>query len=121
MNTKTRSNLRFQRRWIHAVAFVLAAAVCAIPLFQTRAANPTMGTIYVNSTPLSWVGTATGTGAVNGESSCVEGVTCDTFTLTVGGTPADWAGKRIEVKTLAPNGADDYDLVIHKTDNNGTI
>jgi hypothetical protein len=53
----------------------------------------------------------------------VEGISCDTFTLTVGGTPADWAAasKRIEVKTLAPNGADDYDLVIHKTDNNGPI
>src|SRR5438445_5300123 len=121
MNTKTRSNLGFQRPWIHAVAFVLAAAVCAIPLFQTRAANPTMGTINVNSTPLAWDGTATGTGAVNGESTCVEGVTCDTFTLTVGGTPADWAGKRIEVRMSPPAPQDDYDLVIHKTSNSGTI
>src|SRR5437899_571229 len=126
MNTKTRSNLRFQRRWIHAVAFTLAAAVCAIPLFQTRAANPMADTINVTTTtPVAWDGTATpGTPpAANGESTCLEGTNCDTFTLTVGGTASDWAtaGKRIEVKTLAPNGADDYDLVIHKTDNNGPI
>jgi hypothetical protein len=31
------------------------------------------------------------------------------------------AGKRIEVKTVAPTGADDYDLVIHKTSNSGPI
>ncbi len=124
MNTKTRSNLRFQRRWILAVAFTLAAAVCVIPLFQTRAANPMTGTINVTTvTPVAWDGTATGTGAVNGESTCVETVNCDTFMLTVGGTQVDWAaaGKRIEVRTLAPTGADDYDLVIHKTDNNGLI
>src|SRR5260370_42495943 len=109
MNTKTRSNLRFQRRWILAVAFTLAAAVCVIPLFQTRAANPMTGTINVTTvTPVAWDGTARpGTPpAANGESTCVEGTNCDTFTLTVGGIPSDWAnsGKRIEVRTLAPNG-----------------
>ena len=122
MKTKTRSNLRFQRRWIHAVAFTLAAAVCAIPLFQTRAANPTMGTINATTTtPVAWDGTALGTGSAGGEGTCVEGTSCDTFTLTVGGMPTDWAGKRIEVRISWLNSADDYDLVIHKTSNSGTI
>jgi hypothetical protein len=89
-----------------------------------RSATPASGTIASpTASPLAWVGTATGTGAANGESSCVEGVNCDTFTLTVGGTQAGWAtaGKRIEVTTTAPNGADDYDLVIHKGNNSGPI
>lgn len=87
------------------------------------AANPATGTITpTTTTAVAWVGTATGTGATD-ESTCVEGVSCDTFTLTVGGTQADWttASERIEVKTVAPNGADDYDLVIHKGDNSGPI
>jgi hypothetical protein len=41
MNTKTQSNLESQCRSILAVAFALAAAVCAIPLFSTHAQNPT--------------------------------------------------------------------------------
>jgi BNR repeat-like domain len=91
---------------------------------RLRAAAPASGTIASPAgSPLAWVGTAAGTGAANGEGTCVEGISCDTFTLTVGGTPDDWAAaaKRIEVTTTAPSGADDYDLVIHQGDNNGPI
>src|ERR1051326_529102 len=103
-----------------AVVFVLLA------LFSTRApsATPPNGSISVTtSTSLMWTGTAPGTGAANGESSCVEGVNCDSFTLTVNGTPADWANasKRVEIKIKPPSTQDDYDLVIHKTDLNGKI
>src|SRR6266851_1092408 len=106
---------------------LLTFILCSIGFFLaifSFAANPGSGMISVTTTtPIPWDGTATGTGAANGESSCVEGVSCDTFTLTVGGIQADWAtaGKRVEVRTLAPNGADDYDLVIHKTSNSGPI
>ncbi len=132
MNTKTRSNLRFQRRWIHAVAFTVAVTVCVIPLFRSHAASPATGTINVTSTPLAWDGNAVGTGSAGGEGTCVEndphvpGDNCDTFTLTVGGTSGptgDWAtaGKRIEVKLSWANSGNDFDLYIHKTDNNGPI
>jgi hypothetical protein len=102
----------------------IVLVVLALSTTRSRSATPGSGTITgPTGSPLAWDGTATGTGAANGESSCVEGVSCDTFTLSVGGTQADWAAasKRIEVKTVAPTGADDYDLVIHKTDNNGPI
>src|SRR6266852_2319565 len=62
----------------------LAMAACVLPFLKTRAATPASGTISATSSPLSWDGTATGTGAVNGESSCIDGINCDTFTLTVG-------------------------------------
>ena len=86
------------------------------------AANPPGGTITPTGPQTPFTGTWTGTAtpgippAANGESSCVEGANCDTFTLTVGGTQADWAsaGKRIEIKITPPASADDYDLVIHK-------
>ena len=104
----------------------IVLVVLALSTTRSRSANPPNNAstpLTPTGSPLAWDGTATGTGAANGESSCVEGISCDTFTLTVGGTQADWAtaSKRIEVKTLAPSGADDYDLVIHKTSNSGPI
>ncbi len=101
----------------------VALAMSAIFLPQARSANPASAPITTGSAAIGFDGTATGTGAANGESSCVETVNCDTFTLTVGGTAADWAtaSKRIEVKITPPLGTDDFDLVIHKTDNNGAI
>jgi hypothetical protein len=84
------------------------------------AANPPAGSISVNSSPVTWVGTATGTGAANGESSCVENVNCDTFTLTVDPL-ANWTGKKIEVRIQQASSLDDTDLVIHKTSNAGPI
>ena len=90
---------------------------------RARSATPANGSIGPAGSPVSWDGTATGTGAANGESSCVEGTNCDTFTLTVTGSQANWtsAGKRIEVTINVNNAGNDYDLVIHKDSNAGTI
>ena len=104
---------------------VLATTLAASAVLLTaisQAANPAAGSIGTATTAaVTWVGTATGTGAANGESSCTDGVNCDTYTLTVNGTPADWAaaGKRIEVTITPPASQDDYDLAIHKTSNAG--
>ncbi len=116
----------------------LAFTLCSVGgllAMLSFAATPPSGTINLTSSPLKWDGRdATGTGAAGGESSCVEnnphlpGDNCDTFTLTVGGTQADWAvaSKRIDV-TIAPSDGssnpsqDSYELIIHKTDNTGPI
>ena len=93
----------------------LGAAVCAafvlITIFvQTRtwtadAASPTSTTLSPTATaPVTWTGTAIGGGALNAapvigsETLCRDGLTCDTFTLNIGGTAASWAGKRVRVK-----------------------
>ena len=120
---------RDTRRTLIAVAFVLALLTLALPgFFNTRASNPTGGTISpTTTTPVTWTGTGTGGGALNapltigGEDLCQEGITCDTFTLTVSGTTADWAGKliRIKIEWLLP--ATDYDLYIHKDSNSGPL
>ena len=48
------------------------------------------------------------------ESSCVENVTCETFTLTVNGTQANWANQRVEVQLSWTNSANEYDIYIHQ-------
>src|SRR6266576_578311 len=101
-----------------------AFLLCSLGLYigmLSFAANPPSGTISATTTTaVTWVGTATGTGNVAGESDCVEGVTCDTFTLTV--DPAsDWTGKRVEVRIQQAASYDETDLVIHKGDNSGPI
>jgi hypothetical protein len=62
-----------------------------------EAANPPAGTVNPTGPGVAWDGTALG-GASAGESSCVEGVNCDTYTLTVSGTLADWTGKVVDVR-----------------------
>ncbi|HZE56777.1 MAG TPA: hypothetical protein VE031_02875 [Chthoniobacterales bacterium] len=107
-----------------AMLFLLSGVVLlisAISSSRLSSATPASGSIGPAGAPLGWDGTATGTGSASGESTCVEGVNCDTFTLTVTGTQSDWAnaGKRIEVKITPPATQDDYDLVIHKDNNSG--
>jgi hypothetical protein len=117
------------RRAVLAVSFVAALLLAALPAWNsTSASSPTGATINPTATtPLTWTGTATGGGALNaplliaGEDLCQEGINCDTFTLTVGGTQADWSGKlvRIKIEWLLP--VTDYDLYIHKDSNAGPV
>ena len=121
--------MRASRRAFIVVSFIAALLAVMLPNFSnTSASNPSGATINsTTSTPVTWVGTATGGGAINaplligGEDLCQEGLSCDTFTLTVGGTQADWAGKliRIKIEWLLP--ATDYDLYIHKDSNTGPL
>ena len=87
------------------------------------AANPTSGSISTASSPIAWDGTAAAGASATGEMTCVEQmgvhVNCDTFTLTVIGTPADWAGKDVKVEISWVVLASDYDLYVHKGSNAG--
>ena len=81
--------------------------------------NPSSGSVgpapggasasWQEGTPASAVGPN-----VNMESSCVENVTCETFTLTVLGTPSNWAGQRVQVQLNWGNSANEYDIYIHR-------
>ncbi|HEX7312969.1 MAG TPA: sialidase family protein [Pyrinomonadaceae bacterium] len=92
------------------------------------AASPTSTTLSPTATsPVTWTGTAIGGGALNAapvlgsEALCREGLTCDTFTLNVGGTAATWAGKLVRVKIEWNLPVTDYDLYIHKGSNSGPL
>ncbi len=112
--------------------------VCAIPLAgqdaqttRTKRARPNVATAgpmpasgTVNPTdtsPQTWVGTTISPGGVVMESECVDNVNCETYTLTIGGTPAAWAGKKVQVLLTWQSGANEYDIYIHKGSNTGTL
>lgn len=91
-----------------AVTMIVLAA-------DSFASSPATGSISATSTaPLTWTGTAPATGSAQGEDTCVDGVNCDTFTLTISGTASDWAGYAVKVDLGWSLPANDYDLVIHK-------
>jgi hypothetical protein len=103
-------------RQISAVT-LFGAALLVLSFFFTntsRSANPTGGTLNPGGSAINWTGTATGGASPEGETTCVEGATCDTFTLTLSGTPANWVGQKAQVVISWPNSADDYDVYIHK-------
>lgn len=105
----------FRLRTTLASTLILGAGVFAFIAF---AANPPSGTITTSTvTPVTWTGTATGIPpAAGGESTCVEGSSCDSYVLTISGTPADWvaAGKQVHVQISWLSPGTDYDMYIHK-------
>ncbi|HYK04748.1 MAG TPA: hypothetical protein VE974_23550 [Thermoanaerobaculia bacterium] len=82
--------------------------------FPLIASSPSSGTLSAGSSALTWNGTGLGGASPEAETTCVEGVNCDTFLLTFGGTAADWNGKnaRVSLSWLLP--LTDYDMYIHK-------
>ncbi len=108
-------------RLLLLLAIALAGAFL-LPSAQrgADAANPQAGTVDKTGPGVAWDGTALG-GSSAGESTCVEGVNCDTYTLTVSGTAGDWAGKVVDVRISWLVPANDFDLYIHKGSNAGPI
>ena len=84
-------------------------------------ANPGSGTL--NPTPgetENWTGTAFG-GVAADEDSCVETVTCDTYTLTLSGAASDWEDLTARITFTWPNPVDDYDIFVHKGTADGPL
>src|SRR5436190_15070483 len=112
------------RATIGALFFVIGVFLVVFAFFATglRSATPSAGTLSPGGPTVNWAGTAAGGGSLD-ESTCVEGVNCDTFVLTLSGTPSNWSGlkARIVVSSADPSGLTDYDVYVHKGDNNGPI
>src|SRR6266496_1353872 len=112
------------RATIGALFLVISVFLVVFALFTTglRSATPSAGTLNPGGATVNWAGTATGGSSLD-ESTCVEGVNCDTFILTLSGTPADWTGlkARLTISCADPSGVSDYDLYVHKGDNGGPI
>src|SRR6267143_1946652 len=112
------------RATIGALFFVTGIFLVVFGLFTTRlhSAMPSSGTVNPGGPALNWVGTAAGGGSLD-ESTCVEGVNCDTFLVTLSGTPTNWSGlkARIVISCADPSGLSDYDVYVHKSDNSGPI
>src|SRR5216110_1483941 len=112
------------RATIGALFFVIGVFLAVFAFFTTglRSATPSSGTLNPTGPALNWAGTAAGGGSLD-ESTCVEGVNCDTFTLTLSGTPSNWSGlkARIVISCADPSGTSDYDVYVHKGNNGGPI
>src|SRR5216110_3165928 len=112
------------RATIGALFFVIGVFLVVFAFFATglRSATPSAGTLSPGGPTVNWAGTAAGGGSLD-ESTCVEGVNCDTFMLTLSGTPTNWSGlkARIVVSAADPSGTSDYDVYVHKGDNSGPI
>jgi hypothetical protein len=119
------NSLKSTRRGQLRLAFaLLLAAACLIPIFIVHAASPSSGTLNpTTGAQLTWTGTASGsaTGVLSQETDCVEGTTCDTYTLNVSGNPSDWTGKIVHVEISWTVPANDYDLYVHKGSNGGAV
>jgi len=92
----------------------LVAAMLILTGATLSAAQPSSGTLTPASNPLTWSGSAPGGTSPEGETTCVDGVNCESFTLTLSGTPADWSGKRARVRLSWLLPATDYDMYVHK-------
>src|ERR1700730_12868517 len=102
------------------------------PVFNVRLAapntgpTPASGSVNASGTQTSsWDGTTISPGGnQNTDTTCMDNSPvfgCETFTLTVIGTQADWAGKKIQVLLTWTNIANEYDIHIHKGSNAGPL
>ena len=82
------------------------------------AANPPTGTLSSGNSSVSWTG-APIAGANLDESTCTEGITCDTYTLKL--APGTYTNKRITVGITWLVPANDFDLYIHEDTVDGPI
>lgn len=101
------------------VAFGLCLLLYASALVS-RAAVPSGGTLGADlGSSVSWMGTATGPASPGDEGTCVEGVNCDTYLLTL--APGDYTNKRVRIEINWGTVATDYDLYVHQESNAGPL
>ena len=106
-----------RRRHFGAIASALTFAT-VVSVVMLRAVPPG-ATLSSTSGPLSWDGPSTGGSSPDGEATCIDGTTCDAFTLTV--APGDYTGKRIRFKVSWSVAVDDYDVYVHQGSGAGPI
>jgi hypothetical protein len=102
-----------------------AALLAGAPGASVSAATASSGSLSptgLTGLARTWAGAAlTNVNPLADEGACQEGVNCDTYKLTLTGTPADWAGKVANVRISWTVPAVDYALSIHKGTNAGPI
>lgn len=109
----------FRTRVALLAAFALVVSVGFFATRGSKAASPMAGMLGPTvGTSQSWGGTAIGGTAPNGEGTCVEGVSCDTYRLTT--LPGVWTNLMIFIRITWIAPAHDYDLYVHKCPSSGS-
>src|SRR5262249_44450510 len=75
------------------------------------------GTISNSNVSVTWTGSISGAGS--GENTCINGVSCDSFKVTL--APGDYTSKHVKVKISWTIPAYDYDLYVHLGTLNGPV
>src|SRR2546429_4965811 len=116
---KVASTSMTARATIGALFFVTGIFLIVFGLSTARlhSATPSSGTLNSPGPQVNWVGTAVGGGSLD-ESTCFEGVNCDTFLLTWSGPPTNWAGlkARITISCADPSAPSAHDIYVPKRD-----
>lgn len=117
-----KARTRGKRAFLKHLSAVLLLLCCGVAP-SVQAANPSAGTVSPSPGDyVHWYGTQTAVAAASlDESTCIEDVNCDTFTLNVSGDPADWTGKHALVRIFWGNRTSDYDVYIRKGTNAGPL
>jgi len=76
---------------------------------RAHAATPPSGALSLAHPTVTWTGSITGAGS--GENTCVDGVSCDSFQVTL--APGDYTGKQVDIAVNWTVPAYDYDLYVH--------
>lgn len=88
---------------------------------QLHASSPSSATLGpTNDSSVTWAGSGVA-GATTDETTCVNGVDCDTFTINLNGSPANYANLVLSIQVAWKVGANDYDLYVHKGDLTGPV
>jgi len=103
---------------VRAICIAGLLFIVALPMAASQPASATLG---ANGSAVTFTGNALGGASPDAENTCVEGVNCDSFNLTISGNAADWNGKkaRVSLSWLLP--ATDYDLYVHKDNVAGPV
>src|SRR5262245_48385045 len=91
---------------LRVITMVLLVTLTA----SARAATPGSGTVSLGHPAATWSGSASG--AASGENTCIAGVSCDSFQVTL--APGDYTGKQLNVVISWTIPAYDYDLYVHE-------
>ena len=99
---------------------VLALALAFTASAMIRAAAPSSATLGVSSGPVAWDGfSALAAASPDGEATCVEGTSCDTFTLKL--AAGDYRGMRVRYKAAWTNQLNDFDVYVHQGAADGPV
>ena len=104
-----------------ALSGVVPVLVLFLASIQIHASNLSSATVGPTSGAVaSWAGSGVA-GATTDETTCVSGIDCDTFTINLSGSPADYANLVLSIKVGWKLGTNDYDLYVHKGDLTGPV
>ena len=100
---------------------LFALAISCLGANLALAASPSGGTLNPkNGSVANWSGSGVA-GATTDETTCVDGVDCDVFTITLNGSPSNYKGLVLAISISHQVGTNDYDLIVHKGDLTGPV